>query len=97
MGYQADSAGNGKETPEAVARQRYDIIFMDLRMPEMNGLDAGRRIVKRWPPEKRPRIIAMAAAAMEGDREECLEAGMDDYISKPIRIEEVQAAIKRWG
>lgn len=97
MGYQADSAGNGKEVLESVARQRYDIIFMDLQMPEISGLEAARRIVNRWPPEERPRIIAMTAAAMEGDREECLEAGMDDYISKPIRIEEVQAALKRWG
>ncbi|MEA1927224.1 MAG: response regulator, partial [Candidatus Auribacterota bacterium] len=97
MGYQADSAGNGAEALEAVARQRYDIVFMDVQMPEVNGLEAARRICRRWPPEKRPRIIAMTANVLEGDREKCLAAGMDDYISKPIQIEEIQAALRRWG
>lgn len=97
MGYQADSAGNGAEALESVARQHYDIVFMDVQMPEVNGLEATRRICRRWPEEKRPRIIAMTANALEGDREKCLEAGMDDYISKPIRIDEVQAALRRWA
>jgi len=97
MGYQADSAGDGAEALESVARQHYDIVFMDVQMPEVNGLEATRRICRRWPAGKRPRIIAMTANALEGDREKCLEAGMDDYISKPIRIDEVQAALRRWG
>jgi CheY-like chemotaxis protein len=82
---------------ESVARQHYDIVFMDVQMPEVNGLEATRRICRRWPTGKRPRIIAMTANALEGDRKKCLEAGMDDYISKPIRIDEVQAALRRWG
>jgi CheY-like chemotaxis protein len=97
MGYQVDSAGDGAEALESVARQHYDIVFMDVQMPEVNGLEATRRICRRWPTGKRPRIIAMTANALEGDRKKCLEAGMDDYISKPIRIDEVQAALRRWG
>jgi HPt (histidine-containing phosphotransfer) domain-containing protein len=66
-------------------------------MPEMDGLEAARQICKRWPREKRPCIIAMTGNALMGDREKCLEAGMDDYITKPVRIGELQQAIERWG
>jgi CheY-like chemotaxis protein len=79
MGYRADVAGNGIEAIECVARQPYDVVLMDVQMPEMDGLEASRRIVARWPDAaQRPRIIAMTANAMQGDREECLAAGMDD-------------------
>ena len=71
----------------------YDAILMDVQMPEMDGLEASRRICARWPREQRPAIIAMTANAMQGDREMCLAAGMDDYISKPLRIEELMAAL----
>ena len=87
MGYRADLASNGKEALECVARQVYDVILMDVQMPEMDGLEASRRIVAQWPADKRPRIIAMTANAMQGDREACLAAGMDDYVTKPIRVD----------
>lgn len=86
MGYRADLASNGKEAVESVARQTYDVVLMDVQMPEMDGLEASRRINAAHPDGKRPRIVAMTANAMQGDREMCLEAGMDDYIAKPIRV-----------
>jgi CheY-like chemotaxis protein len=95
MGYRADVAANGVEAIQAVERQPYDVILMDVQMPEMDGLEATRQICARWPREQRPQIIAMTANAMQGDREMCLEAGMDDYVSKPIRVDELIEALKR--
>jgi CheY-like chemotaxis protein len=95
MGYRADVAGNGLEAVEALDRQPYDVILMDVQMPEMDGLEATRQIVARWPADKRPAIIAMTANVMEGDREKTLEAGMDDYVAKPIRVEELTTALRR--
>ena len=95
MGYRADVAANGLEAVQAVERQPYDVVLMDVQMPELDGLDATRRICDRWQTRERPRIIAMTASAMQGDREECLAAGMDDYVSKPIRVEELVAALQR--
>ncbi len=92
-GYRADIASNGIEVIQALERQTYDVILMDVQMPEMDGLEASRRICARWPREQRPRIIAMTANAMQGDREMCLTAGMDDYISKPVRLNELAAAL----
>lgn len=97
MGYIADVAGNGLEALGALERQPYDVIFMDVQMPEMDGLEATRTIAQDYPADKRPKIIAMTANAMQGDREKCLEAGMDDYISKPVLVEEVQRVLERWG
>ncbi len=97
MGYRADVAGDGREVLQALERQSYDVVLMDVQMPEMDGLEATRRIVQQWTAEQRPRIIAMTANAMLGDREACLAAGMDDYISKPIRVKELQIALERWG
>jgi signal transduction histidine kinase/CheY-like chemotaxis protein len=94
MGYRADVAANGLEAVAAVERQPYDVVLMDVQMPEMDGLEASREIIRRWP-EGRPRIVAMTANAMQGDRELCLAAGMDDYVSKPIRVEELIAALDR--
>ncbi|HET6507504.1 MAG TPA: ATP-binding protein [Baekduia sp.] len=94
MGYGADTAGNGREAVEAVARQAYDLVLMDVQMPEMDGLDATRVIVERTPTERLPRIVAMTANAMDGDRERCAAAGMHGYISKPIRVEEFVAALR---
>jgi CheY-like chemotaxis protein len=93
MGYRADLASNGIEALESIQRQRYDVVLMDVQMPEMDGLEAARRICERWKPAERPRIIAMTANAMQGDRDMCLAAGMDDYITKPIRVEKLVEAL----
>lgn len=95
MGYRADVAGNGLEVLAALRRQHYDVVLMDVQMPEMDGLEASRRIREEWPDGARPRVIAMTANAMQGDRDECLEAGMDDYVSKPIRMEELVQALAK--
>jgi len=97
LGYNADVASNGVEVLKTLERKPYDILFLDVQMPEMDGLEATRQICQRWPAEKRPRIIAMTGNALVGDREKCLEAGMDDYISKPVRVGELQSALERWG
>jgi len=97
MGYQIDIAANGIEALQAVSRQDYDVIFMDVQMPEMDGLTATRKIIADYPAEKRPVIIAMTANAMQGDKEMCLEAGMDDYITKPIKTNIIETALKTWG
>jgi CheY-like chemotaxis protein/HPt (histidine-containing phosphotransfer) domain-containing protein len=97
LGYKADIANNGLEVLKALEQKAYDILFLDVQMPEMDGLEAARQICRRWPAEKRPRIIAMTGNALMGDREKCLQAGMDDYISKPVRVGELQSALQRWG
>jgi CheY-like chemotaxis protein len=93
MGYRADLASNGIEAVESVARQTYDVVLMDVQMPEMDGLEASRRITAKWAAGARPRIVAMTANAMQGDREMCLEAGMDDYVTKPIRVDALVEAL----
>jgi signal transduction histidine kinase/DNA-binding response OmpR family regulator len=95
MGYTADLAGNGLEAIESIKRQTYDVVLMDVQMPEMDGLEATRQICARWSRGERPRIVAMTANAMQGDLETCLAAGMDDYVAKPIRINELAAALER--
>ena len=108
MGYRADVVGNGLEVLEALRRQPYDVVLLDVQMPEMDGLTAVGHIRQEWPdevvvqeagqrstPVKRPWVIAMTANAMMGDREMCLAAGMDDYISKPIRVAELSRALSR--
>ncbi|MBD2690990.1 response regulator [Anabaena catenula] len=95
MGYRADVAANGMEVLQALHRQPYDVVLMDVQMPEMDGLETSRRICQEWLADSRPRIIAMTANAMQGDREECLAAGMDDYISKPIKMEELETALRK--
>ncbi len=89
MGYRADIAANGLEVISALHRQHYDVVFMDVHMPEMDGLSATQHICEEWPPIARPWIIAMTANAMQGDREKCIDSGMNDYISKPIRVEDL--------
>ncbi len=95
VGYRADVAANGVEALDALERQLYDAVLMDVEMPEMDGLEATRQIHQRWPRERRPHIIAVTANAMQGERELCIQAGMDDYISKPIHIEELSGALTR--
>jgi signal transduction histidine kinase/two-component SAPR family response regulator/HPt (histidine-containing phosphotransfer) domain-containing protein len=104
LGYKTDIAENGRKGLEAINKQPYDLVFMDLMMPEMDGLEATRTI-REWQknPAAHPNyagrilIIAMTAHAMQADRERCLAAGMDDYLPKPIRPKEVRDAIERWG
>jgi PAS domain S-box-containing protein len=93
LGYKADLAENGLEVLKALERQPYDVVLMDVQMPELDGLDATRQICERWPEGERPRIIAMTANAMQEDREACLAAGMDDYVAKPIRPDELAEAL----
>jgi CheY-like chemotaxis protein/anti-sigma regulatory factor (Ser/Thr protein kinase) len=93
MGYRADLASNGVEAVECVERQTYDVVLMDVQMPEMDGLEAARTITGRWNAAQRPRIVAMTANAMQGDRELCIAAGMDDYLTKPIRVDQLVDAL----
>ncbi len=93
LGYRADLATNGVKAIEAVERHLYDVVLMDVQMPEMDGLEAARRITTRWSPPARLRIVAMTANAMQGDREMCLAAGMDDYVTKPIRVNQLVEAL----
>jgi PAS domain S-box-containing protein len=95
LGYHADVVENGREALDALEREAYDVVLMDVQMPELDGLEATRRIRDRFRSAEGPTIIAMTANAMEGDRDECLAAGMDDYLSKPIRIDELSRALAR--
>jgi CheY-like chemotaxis protein len=99
LGYAVDVAANGIEVLRVLDAKTFDIIFLDVQMPEMDGYEAARRIHERWQqnPHARPRIVAMTGNAMQGDREKCLDAGMDDYISKPVRVDDLQAALEQWG
>ena len=97
LGYEADLANNGLEALEVLRRQSYDIVFMDVQMPEMDGFETTRQIYREWEDLHRPWIIAMTANAMRGDREKCLEAGMNDYISKPIEVEEIARSLRQYN
>jgi CheY-like chemotaxis protein len=104
MGYRPDQAADGVQALAQLDRQPYDLVFMDVMMPEMDGLEATRQIrerqkdIARYPNYKSPIIIvAMTASAMQGDREKCIAAGMDDYLAKPVRPEDVRAIMERWG
>jgi signal transduction histidine kinase/DNA-binding response OmpR family regulator len=95
LGQSADIVSNGEEAVTAVTRLSYDVVLMDVLMPGLDGLEATRRIRARLGEHRQPRIIAMTANVLVGDRERCLEAGMDDYIGKPIKIEELARALQR--
>lgn len=95
LGYGSDVAGNGLEVLDAVARQTYDVVLMDIEMPEMDGIEATRRILADYPEDTRPKIIAVTANAMDGDRERFFEAGMSGYVSKPIRVEALVEALRQ--
>ncbi|YAG15992.1 histidine kinase [Nostoc sp. DSM 114161] len=95
MSYQADVVTNGLEVLKALEKQPYDVVLMDVHMPEMDGLETTRRIYQQWEVGFRPYIIAITANAMRGDREACLAAGMNDYISKPVHIEELAQALSK--
>ncbi len=93
FGYRCDSAANGLEAVQAVERQRYDLVFMDVQMAEMDGLAATQHMVKHLPPHTRPRIVGMSANAMQEDRDAATAAGMDDYVNKPIGVAALRAAL----
>jgi signal transduction histidine kinase/DNA-binding response OmpR family regulator/HPt (histidine-containing phosphotransfer) domain-containing protein len=95
MGYHADVAASGVEVLAALERQIYDVVLMDVQMPQMDGLEATRRLRRDLPKARQPRVIAMTANAMQGDRERCLAAGMNDYVSKPIRVEDLIQALSK--
>jgi PAS domain S-box-containing protein len=95
LGYRADTVGNGAEAVAALENRHYDLILMDVQMPEMDGFEASRQIRLRIPAGRQPKIIALTANAMQSDRQLCLSAGMDDYISKPVKLQEIADAITR--
>ena len=97
LGYEADLANHGLDVLRALDQKKYDLIFLDVQMPELDGLETARRIRERFSDEERPRLVAMTGNAMLGDREKCLAAGMDDYIAKPVRLADLQAALSKWG
>jgi CheY-like chemotaxis protein len=93
IGYEADAAESGNEALEALRTGPYDVVLMDIQMPGMDGFETSRAIWREFDENKRPYIIAMTAHAMWGDRERCLEAGMDAYISKPVDIGELRSTL----
>src|SRR5688500_5807703 len=93
LGYRVDLASNGREALEALERQRYDLVLMDVQMPEMDGLQATREIRARCHGESRPRIVAMTANASTSDRDDCFAAGMEDFLTKPVRSADLRKAI----
>ena len=95
LNYHADVAANGLEVLAALERQAYDVVLMDIQMPEMDGLDAAKRIRERWPDG--PKIIAITAYAMQGDREKCIASGMNDYITKPVNLEELRSVLESYS
>jgi signal transduction histidine kinase/CheY-like chemotaxis protein len=95
LGYLADATDSGLDLLERLHREAYDLVFMDVQMPEMDGLEATRRIRREFPAARQPRIVAMTAAAFPEDRVRCLDAGMDDYVAKPVGLEELSAVLRR--
>jgi CheY-like chemotaxis protein len=96
LGCRVDVAADGQEAITMLAMLPYDLVFMDCEMPELDGYAATREIRRREGPSRHTPIIAMTAHAMAGDREKCLGAGMDDYISKPVHMVNLEEALRRW-
>ena len=96
MGYNAHLAKNGFEVLEALEKKSYPLILMDIQMPGMDGVEAAAKILEKYENRDRPRIIALTANALKGDKEKYLEMGMDDYISKPIEIAEFRKKMIKW-
>ena len=95
FGYEVDVAVNGVEALAAVGNTRYDLVFMDMEMPEMGGIEAAQKIHLLVAAERRPLIVAMTANTSDCDRSACGEAGMDDYIAKPVRVEAIEVVLRR--
>ena len=93
LGYQATVANNGREALQLLDEQSFDLVLMDMQMPEMDGLTATREIRQRYPAARQPLIFALTANAVSGDRERCLESGMNDYLSKPVKMENIEQLI----
>jgi PAS domain S-box-containing protein len=96
LGYRADAVSNGLEAVRAAEQRDYDLVFMDVQMPEMDGLAATHEIRTRLPRERQPRIVALTANAVQGDRERCLAAGMDDYLPKPVKLDELHGMVRKY-
>jgi PAS domain S-box-containing protein len=96
LGYNVDAVGNGLEAVKAVEQREYDLVFMDVQMPEMDGFAATREIRQRFDAARQPRIVALTANAIQGDRERCIDAGMDDYVAKPVKLDELHAVIVKY-
>ncbi len=97
LGYNPVLVSNGLQAVDQVRKENFDLIFMDVQMPEMDGFEATKFIIHKIKPSKKPVIVAMTAFALEGDKDKCMEAGMDDYISKPFMIEEIVESIRKWA
>jgi CheY-like chemotaxis protein len=95
LGYKPQIVGNGQEAVQAIHDNSFDLIFMDVQMPELDGLEATRQIRLRGGDQ--PVIVAMTANAMQGDKEECIKAGMDDYISKPVKLDVLVTMLEKWA
>lgn len=93
LGYKADAVINGHEVIQALERQQYDLVIMDIVMPKMSGFDAAKEIRRRFPASKQPKVIALTAFVIPSSKEMCLEAGMDDYIGKPVTMQELAKII----
>jgi signal transduction histidine kinase/HPt (histidine-containing phosphotransfer) domain-containing protein len=97
LGYRSEVAGNGLEVLAALRRQKFDMVLLDIRMPEMDGFETMQQIQKEYPADKRPIVIAMTGNALIGDRERCLQSGMHDYLAKPVHLEKLAQVIEKWG
>jgi CheY-like chemotaxis protein len=95
LGFRADIVANGAEALAALRQRAYDVVLMDVQMPELDGCEATERLREMLPPAEQPWVIALTANILTGDREKCLAAGMDDYIPKPVRLSELENALQR--
>lgn len=96
LGLSASVEVNGAKAVEAVRRDPFDLVFMDVHMPVMDGLEATKQIIAEHGHEKRPLIVALTASAMSQERARCFEAGMDDFLSKPIRLDDIRGMLRKW-
>lgn len=97
LGYKVDTAVSGIECLDILDREKYDLILMDVQMPEMDGIETTQKIFEKFALEIKPVIIAITANTLPGDREKCLAAGMTDYLAKPLKFQELQKVIEKWG